>query len=159
MDTMGSSSSSKRSVVFDLIRRRYVKATPEEQVRQQWLQRMVGPLGFPKELIVVEKALKELPHLISEYVPDRRLDILCYSKGIHPSYPLYPLLLLECKEDQLTQDALDQVIGYNAYVKAPFIGAVGIDAAEVGYFDRGEDRYRFCSVLPSFKELLAWAKR
>jgi hypothetical protein len=145
-------SSLNRKLVFDPIRQIWVKATPEEQVRQQWLKRMIFQLGYPKELLVIEKGIKELPHICAAEVPDRRLDILCYGKG----GSLFPLLLMECKNKPLTEGAVNQVIGYNYYVKAPFAAAVNLDEVRLGYFDRAENRYVFCSFLPSFQELMQW---
>lgn len=139
--------------IYDEIRQEWVKATPEELVRQQWIHRMVYQLGYPKELIVVEKAIGELPHLSGTDAPDRRLDILCYGKD------LLPLLLVECKADLKAEDAVNQVIGYNHHVKAHFAAAVGPDQVRLGYFDAPTNKYMFCSFLPSFKELLQWVNR
>jgi hypothetical protein len=154
---MGSSSPS-RPLVFDEVRLCWVKATPEEQVRQRWLKWMIHGLQYPKELLVVEKELKELPHLFGRNVPERRLDILCYGKGIHPSFPLYPLVTIECKDERLTDEAIDQVIGYNHYVKAYFVAVVNFDEVRLGFFNKNEKEYQFYSVLPSFKELAQWVK-
>lgn len=155
---MGSSSPNRQSV-FDEVRKTWVKATPEELVRQRWLKGMTEQLHYPKELLVVEKDLKDLPHLQGVKVPDRRVDILCYGKGIHPAFPLYPLLLIECKEERLTQEAIDQVIGYNHYVKACFFAVVGLNEVQLGYFDQKKKNHAFCGYLPSFKELIQWIKR
>lgn len=152
------SSSPNRQLVFDEVRQSWVKATPEEQVRQRWLKVMVHQLQYPKELLVVEKEIKELPHLSTIDVPDRRVDILCYGKGIHSSWPLYPLLLIECKAEGLTEDAVDQVIGYNHHIKAYFCAAAGPDEVRLGYFDIARKNYVFYSVLPPFKELMQWVK-
>lgn len=106
--------------IFDPFRQCMVAATPEELVRQKVLQVMITQLGFPKELLAVEKQLSQLPHLQEiASLPNRRIDILCFAKGIHPTYPLYPLLLVECKEGD--QDAEPQVLGYNSFIKAPFV--------------------------------------
>ncbi len=137
---------SNLSKVFDPIRGSWVAATPEERVRQQWIQRMIGSLGFPKGFLVVEKQLKELPHLQGASVPDRRLDLLVLSS-------LYPLLLIECKAGPLSEDGMDQLIGYNHYVKAPFLALVNEREVKFAYPDgRG-------SFLPTFQELTAWLKR
>ncbi|MBS0605272.1 MAG: type I restriction enzyme HsdR N-terminal domain-containing protein [Verrucomicrobia bacterium] len=164
---MGSSSPSSpdfapqdgRRKVFDEIRQSWVKATPEELVRQQWLRRMVGQLLYPRELLVVEKQLRELPHLCGSEVPDRRLDILCYGKSESSSPPLFPLLLIECKDERLTEDAVNQVIGYNHHVRACFVAAVNLSEARMGCYDAQKNKYMFCSFLPSFKELMQWVKR
>ncbi len=148
-----------KKLIFDEIRQDWVRATPEEIVRQQWLKRLTHQLGFPRELIAVEKKLKELPHLNCSEVPDRRLDILSYGKEAAPSCSLFPLLLIECKDETLSEDAVNQVIGYNHHVKAPFIAAVNLEEVHFGTFDRSENKYIFRSFLPSFKELMQWVNR
>lgn len=157
---MGSSSLNKtqKQLIFDQVRQIWVKATPEEKVRQRWLGLMIGELHYPKELLTVEKELKELPHLFSIDVPERRVDILCYGKEIHPSFPLYPLLLMECKDERLNDDTLSQLIGYNHHVKAYFAAAVSLDEVRLGTFDAAKKKYVFCSFLPSYKELIKWVK-
>ncbi len=150
------SSSRNRKLVFDVIRQSWVKATPEEQVRQLWIQRMVHQLEYPRELFVVEKGIKDLPFATSKEAPNRRLDILVCGKGSPPSDPFFPLLLLECKQGTLSEDALNQVIGYNHFIKAPFVAAVNLSEVQLRVYDRTENQYIFCSFLPSYKELMQW---
>lgn len=134
--------------VYDEIRGCWVAATPEEIVRQLWIKKMVHELGFPKELIAVEKELKTLPHLASASVPDRRIDLLCFSHA----QPLAPLLLMECKAEPILPKAIEQAMGYNLYVQAPFV-AIANDR-EICF------RYNQCILnrLPSYEELLAYAR-
>jgi hypothetical protein len=156
MDIMGSSSLNRQEI-FDPIRGSFVKATPEEIVRQHWLRKMVGDLLFPKGLLAVEKGLKELPHLSQAHLPDRRIDIFCY--GMDASNSLFPLLLIECKREKLTGDALNQLIGYNHFVKAPFLAAVTLNEVQFGVVDASQNKIEYCSFIPSFKELMQWACR
>ena len=152
------SSSPNRSQVFDEVRQKWVAATPEEQVRQHWLRWMVQRLHYPKELLAVEKEIKELPHLQGKSVPDRRVDILCYGKDVHPEHLLYPLLMIECKEGPLSDKALDQVIGYNHHVGALSIAVVNLRETRFGFFDEKNKRYVFHSFLPEYTELKKWAR-
>ena len=149
-------SSSSNSQFFDEVRRAWVAATPEESVRQKVLKKMIHTLQFPKELIVVEKELKELPHLSAYDPPQRRIDILCYGKGIHPKHLLYPLLLIECKKDAIDAKAVEQIIGYNTHVNAYFIALANRDEERFGYLDKKTKRYIFHSGLPAFKDLISW---
>lgn len=83
---------------------------------------MIEQLGYPRELIVVEKELSLLPHLRSHgQLPTRRADIICFGKDIHPDYSLFPLLLIECKAGEMGFDAEQQALGYNHYVQAPYV--------------------------------------
>jgi hypothetical protein len=160
MAIMGSCSQN-RNKVFDKIRKKWVAETPEERVRQIWIQKMIQQLGFPKELLAVEKELKELPHLKlhAPSLPERRADILCFAKGIHPEYSLYPLLVMECKEDKNDlSDAIEQVIGYNHFVNAYFLAAASEEECRFGYFDKDAKAYRFLPFLPSYLQLITLVK-
>lgn len=130
--------------VFDPIRQVWVAATPEEVVRQMWIQRMIGELKFPRELLAVEKELRALPHLQEEknLLPNRRIDLLSFMNTIKP------LLLIECKQAELTDEALDQVIGYNHYVKAPYVAIV--NGSDIRFLHGQSELSR----LPSFLELV-----
>lgn len=139
------------SALTCLIRKVAVAATPEEVVRQRLLFTMVHKLGFPESLIAVEKSLEQLPHI--KKAPLRRVDLLCFADGIHPAYPLYPLLLVECKAVKLTDKVLSQICGYNYYVKAPFVAAANQEEVRLGSLDPKTGGYRFISGLPSFQEL------
>lgn len=134
------------SQVFDEIRSCWVAATPEEVIRQLWLRKMVLELGFPKELIAVEKELKSFPHLLQVSVPDRRIDIVCYGKTLEP------LLLIECKAVALSPKALDQAMGYNDYVKAPYV-AVANDRS-IYLRHQGQDQTYELSYLPPYANLM-----
>ena len=123
-------------------------ATPEEIVRQKLLNLMVGKLGFPKELLAVEKKISELPHLVGKVgIPNRRLDILAFAKGTDPEIPLFPLLLIECKEKTPTADGKNQALGYNHYVGAPYVAVAGGKSVELIYPVE-------LPFLPTYSELL-----
>ena len=148
------SSTESLTKLYDPIRKSWVKATPEELVRQNWLNEMIRK-GYPKELIAIERELASLPHLSHlKRLPRRRIDILCFAKEIHPQYPFYPLLIIECKEDKITEKGVNQLIGYNAFVKSYYVGIAGQSDIRVGSFDRSLGEYRFASHLPDFQELL-----
>lgn len=131
--------------LFDPLRKEWVAATPEEIVRQTWIQRMMGELKYPKELLAVEKELSSLPHLRGDKVPARRIDLLCFLKN---EETVVPLLLIECKEGLLSEEALHQVISYNFYVKAPYVALV----------NQSQVRFRYQQVelarLPPYAELM-----
>jgi hypothetical protein len=93
----------------------------EEIVRQNLLTKLTEVYGFPKKLIGVEKEISTLLHLQGKKVPKRRYDIICFAANLDVNYALSPLLLIECKAVELTKDTLDQVLGYNYYVNAPFV--------------------------------------
>ena len=155
--------------LFDPIRQKKVALFPEEIVRQKLLTLMVDQLQFPKGLISVEKELSTLPHLRDnlrgqkeslngqvqdQKLPLRRIDILVFGKNIHPLYPLYPLLMIECKKDRLTEAALQQVIGYNYHVQAYFVAVAGNKEIKVFFQDQKSQKVKTLNFLPSYLELV-----
>ena len=130
--------------LFDSLRSQWVRATPEEIVRQTWIMRMTQELQFPKELVAVEKELSSLPD-VEPSVPQRRIDILSYMKT---NDGIKPLLLIECKESELKQEALSQVMSYNYYIKAPYVAIVNLHQILLA----GPQGER--SWLPAYSELI-----
>lgn len=138
------------------VRKATVPALPEERVRVQLLCDLVEKLEFPASSIAVEKELSQIPHLRSlvDTLPTRRIDILCFAKNIHPTEEFFPLLVIECKAVKLTSKMVRQVVGYNHYLKAPYIALVNQEEIRFGWFDGSVGTYRFISHLPTYSQLL-----
>jgi hypothetical protein len=149
-------STGRFSQINCLIRREWVVATPEEMVRQKLIRQMVYELGFPLSGLVLEKSLSQMPHIANRgvKVPLRRADLICFAKGVHSKYELYPLLLVEVKAVKLTPKAKSQVIGYNRYLQAPYICLANEGEVNTGWYDSEKADYHFINHLPSYLELL-----
>jgi hypothetical protein len=96
--------------IFDSIRNKWIVLTPEEWVRQNFLNYLVNALHYPKALIAVEKEIN-----IGDV--KKRFDIIVYNKNTQP------WMLIECKEMNvaLSQRVLTQIINYNVPIKANFL--------------------------------------
>lgn len=148
-------------MIYCALRREWVAKTPEEIIRQRLIGQMVNELGYPTCQLVAEKGLNQMPHLgyfLNKKIPRRRADLLCFVPNIHPEYPLYPLLLVECKAVKLTQKVIHQVVGYNHYVKAFFVAVVNGEEIKLGWHDPSLQEYRFISGLPQYRELIGMLK-
>lgn len=152
-------SATKPSKLLCQIRNEWVVDQPEERVRQNLLRLMIHDLGYPKAMIAVEKALHQIPHVKREGIPERRADIICFARDIHPSHSLYPLLLIECKAVPLTGQVVQQAVGYNYYLNACFICVANQHEVRTGWLDSEEETYQFTCSLPTYKELLDSVKR
>jgi hypothetical protein len=121
----------------------------EERVREALLELLVGTLGYPRELIAVEKELASFPHLCEvPHLPHRRVDLVCLGPRIHPDHLLFPLLLVECKVEESNFKAEQQALGYNHYLRAPYVAVATRKGPQLIFpYKR--------SFLPSFSELLA----
>lgn len=139
------------------IRKAAVPSLPEEIIRVQLLCDLIEKLGFPADHLAVEKELSQIPHLrsLGNKLPQRRADIICFAKEIHPTEALYPLLLIECKAVKLTGKMVNQVVGYNHYLKAPYIALANHEEIQMGWYDNTSQSYRFIPYLPSYERLLS----
>ncbi|NGX61058.1 MAG: hypothetical protein K940chlam9_00537 [Chlamydiae bacterium] len=140
----------EKAKIYDEIRKKWVEATPEEIIRQNLLHHMVQNLGYPKSLIALEKELSTLPHLSpqqKQQAPKRRLDILVYQKK-----SFLPLLLIECKAIPLTPNKIHQVLGYNTFVQAPYIGLC--NEKEIWIANVQEEEATFAVNLPPYSTLV-----
>lgn len=95
--------------VFDLIRKKWLVLTPEEQVRQYLVQFMIQQLGYPKGMIAVEKNIK-VGNL------NKRFDIVVYNRQHEP------WMLIECKapEIPITDTALHQLLNYQRSIQCRY---------------------------------------
>lgn len=146
--------------LFDPIRKTFVLPLPEEVVRQKLIHKMINELGFPKNLISVEKDLCQLPHLANKEFPSqkRRADIICFAKGIHQNYIIYPLLMIECKACKLSHKTISQVLGYNHFVESYFVGIANDIEFLTYWYDIQSKQYKAVKFLPKFDELLKAVK-
>ena len=96
--------------IFCAWRRRWVRLTPEEWVRQQFLHRLVDEQGYPASLIAVEMPIK-----VGEV--QKRCDAVVYNRQMEP------LVLIEFKAETvpLTQKTLDQAVTYNRKLGVPYL--------------------------------------
>ncbi len=147
--------------VYDRVRKEWVKATPEELIRQGILNQMIDELGYPSALISVEKEIHQLPHLANkrEKPPLRRADIIAFAKDLHPNFELYPLLMIECKAVRLSEKAIQQVMGYNHYVQAFYVTVSNGKQIWTGWFNPQSKGYQFVDKIPPYKDLLASVKK
>jgi len=136
-------------MLYDPIRRCFLSEKPEERVRQKFIEKMIGELGFPKSLLSIEKDLGSLAHLGPATDPQRRIDILSFAPG---KEGLRPLLLVECKAVNIDQSAFEQVVGYNRVIDAPFICLTNGEITKTFWLEKT----KFTSVpfLPSFSQLI-----
>jgi hypothetical protein len=99
-----------KELIFDEVRKRWVILTPEEWVRQNFLQYLTQVKKYPASLIAVEKEI-QLGDL------KKRFDIVVYDKATAP------WMIIECKEMtvELDKKVLDQILRYNITLQVPYL--------------------------------------
>jgi hypothetical protein len=89
-------------VFYDIVRKKWVVASPEEEVRQLWLHYLTETKRFSISKIAVEKGF---------YINERlkRFDICVYDETAKP------FILIECKAPQqkLKRSVMEQLARYN----------------------------------------------
>lgn len=136
------------------IRKTPISALPEEQVRQALLKRMVQELAFPSSMIALETKLNLIPQLSkNQNLPNRRSDILVFTN--RADHSLVPLLIIECKAVPITQKSLSQVLGYNHFIQAPFIGIANREKFYLTWYNKKEKQYQYIDYLPCYQKLIS----
>ncbi len=123
--------------VFDPIRKKWLVLTPEEWVRQHFLQYLLLVKNYPKAYIAAEK-LMTLGELT------KRFDLLVYDRRHQP------WLMVECKamDIPLTEDVLHQVLRYNMAIPVPFL--VITNGVEAIVYSRSGGKLELLPDLPVF---------
>lgn len=87
--------------IFDEIRKKWIVLTPEEWVRQNFIQYLLKVKNYPSSVIAIEKEIK-----LGEL--KKRCDIVIYRSH-------QPWMIVECKEQSVTlNDAvIQQILRYN----------------------------------------------
>ncbi len=101
---------SQRTQIFDRIRKKFVALTPEEWVRQHFVNFLIETKKYPESRIAIESSLK-----YNEMV--RRPDIVYFDINLKPQ------LIVECKapEVKITQSTFDQIVRYNNALSVTYL--------------------------------------
>jgi len=126
-----------RHTIFDEVRRRWVALTPEEWVRQNFLQYLIQVKNYPASLISVEKIIR---------VGDlsKRYDIVVYKENL-------PWLIVECKESNTPVDVkvIEQVLRYNMALAIKYF--VITNGNESFCYEISGDSFRELAALPQLQ--------
>jgi len=90
-----------KELIFDEVRLQWIILTPEEWIRQNFLQYLIRVKEYPKSLLSIEK-------IISLGELKKRCDIVVYKNNL-------PWMIVECKEmnTDLKVPILEQILRYN----------------------------------------------
>lgn len=129
--------------LFDTLRKKFVRLTPEEWVRQNFVQFLIVEKHYSVSLIAVEAGVKVNNN-------PQRADLVVFDRsGI-------PVLVAEFKapEIKISQQTFDQIVRYNMQLKVKFlIVSNGLDhfCCQINYSDNS---YAFLAEIPDFSDLL-----
>lgn len=125
--------------IFDEIRKRKIMLTPEEWVRQHFVQYLINSKNYPKSLIKLEGGLKL--HGMA-----RRSDIVVFNTDGQKT------LMVECKAPGVVidQKVFDQIARYNITHKVKLLAVTNGLQHYYCVIDFEKRNYRFIEELPVY---------
>ncbi len=129
----------KKEEIWDELRKLWVRLTPEEWVRQNFIQYLLRVKQYPASYIAVERKMK-----LGEL--DKRFDLLVFDKSAQP------WMLIECKggEEKLDDRVRWQVLRYNMAIPIKYV--VITNGTECHAFIKGLLDFEEIPVLPAYSE-------
>ena len=130
-------------LIFDEIRKKYVVLTPEEWVRQHFVNYLVTEKSYPRGLVAVEVMFK-----MNKLV--RRADILVYNKKGEP------VLIVECKAPKVKISAavFDQIVSYNIKFRLKYIVVTNGLQHYACSTNLETGQWSFLDVIPDYESLI-----
>jgi len=127
--------------IWDPLRKKSVRNTPEEAVRQWFISVLHEGMHVPEHMMGSEVAFR---HAGKDY----RADILVYGRTAHP------LMIVECKRPEvaLDQAVVDQALRYNNELDVKYI--VVTNGTKTFIFERAGEGWQFMQRAPLWEEML-----
>ncbi len=131
-----------KSVIFDILRRRYVALTPEEWVRQHFVHFLVACKGYPAPLMA-----NEVQVILNG--TRKRCDTVLYRRD------LTARMIMEYKapDVEITQAVFDQITRYNMALKVDYLIASNGLAHYCCRMDYERNACTFLRGIPDYKDL------
>lgn len=128
--------------LFDVIRKKNIIITPEEWVRQHFVQYLINQKKYPRSLIKIEGGHKL--HGMA-----KRTDIVVYNTSGEK------ILLVECKAPviAISQKVFDQVARYNMVHKVKLLAVSNGLQHYYCRIDFNTQGYNFIEELPDYNNL------
>jgi hypothetical protein len=128
--------------IFDEIRKKHLVLTPEEWVRQHFIQYLILEKKFPRSLIQIEGGL-QLNKL------QKRTDLVIYNTSGQR------LMIIECKAPtvKMSQAVFDQAARYNSVHKAKWLVITNGLQHCYAVINHLEGSFAFIPELPEYLDL------
>lgn len=133
-----------RLLVFDRLRKRFVALTPEEWVRQHFVEYLIQEKQFPSALMGNEVSL-------TQNGIKRRCDTLVADRQGKP------LVIVEYKAPkiEITQQVFDQIVRYNMVLRARYLMVSNGMTHYCCRIDYDNNTYAFLTDIPRYEEIVA----
>lgn len=126
-----------KSLIFDSIRKKFLILTPEEWVRQNFIQYLIQHLNYPQGLIALEFGIE---YNKVKYRP----DIVVFNLQGEP------FMIVECKapEVRVDQKVFDQIARYNLNLKVEYLVVTNGMKHFCCRMDYEQKTYKYLNFIP-----------
>ncbi|MCI1647652.1 MAG: type I restriction enzyme HsdR N-terminal domain-containing protein [Bacteroides sp.] len=133
----------QKRVIFDALRGRYVALTPEEWVRQHFVNFLLKHKGYPQMLMANEVQ-------INLNGTKKRCDTVLYRRDLTAQ------MVVEYKapDIEINQTVFDQITRYNMVLKVEYLIVSNGMQHYCCHIDYANNQYSFLKNIPDYKELL-----
>lgn len=128
--------------IFDCIRDKYVSLTPEEWVRQHFVNFLINYKDYPKNLMANEVGIK-----LNGTV--KRCDTVLYNKLLQP----YIIVEYKAPDISITNKVFDQIARYNMELKAKFLIVSNGISHYCCLLDYSNNTYCFLKDIPNYNDI------
>ena len=131
-----------KRMILDPVRQKYVLLTPEEWVRQHFVQYLIQEKGVPPALMAIERGFTYQGML-------RRADIIVHDRKAAP------LLMVECKAPTVpvNQNPFDQIARYNRTIRARYLVVTNGLIHYTCALNHAAHTYQFLDDIPMYAAL------
>lgn len=128
--------------IWDSARRKFVALTPEEWVRQHFVNYLVTEKEYPKELLANEVTIKLNG-------TTKRCDTIAYNRFLEP------LMIIEYKAPhiEITSTVFDQIVRYNMALHVGFLTVSNGIRHFCCKIDYEKQAYTFLTGIPDYNML------
>ena len=135
--------SGEKVFIFDSLRKKFVRLTPEEWVRQNFLQFLVAEKKYSPSLLTVEASVNINGN-------PQRADLIVFGRRAEP------VLVAEFKapEVKISQQTFDQIARYNMPLKVNYLIVSNGMQHYCCRLNFVENTYAFLPEIPDFAEIL-----
>jgi hypothetical protein len=132
-----------KEYLFDPVRKKEVRLTPEEWVRQNFIRYLQEKKGYPLALMQVEKEF-------SWNGLSLRSDILVFSPSV------VPRMIVECKAPAvaLNNTVFEQIARYNLSYRVPYLLVTNGLIHYCCRMDYDRNSYHFLREIPDYPQLI-----
>ncbi len=132
-----------KRLIFDPVRRKYVALTPEEWVRQHFVNYLITEKGYPAGLVANEVAIK-----LNQ--TNKRCDTVVYNRYLAP----FAVIEYKSPTTEITDCVFDQIVRYNMALTVPYLIISNGLSHYCCRIDYKTQTYRFLEDIPDYASLM-----